>query len=200
MYRALGHPQARGRRRGCQNCCAAPGSLGRAGTDPAAATCARCLRRITGQTATFPRSWTPNLRILPLVMPVKMVGSRRRRVWPLVRPTLAIAGCPCCALSTRLLRDGTNIVSGGRDLIGSCREARHCLARLSRCDADEFDSRTPKSSISDPIAIIGGVAIHTETHHAAALDSIGTLLGTEEFTADQDGQGSCCGGSHRGGG
>ncbi|SUB40750.1 Uncharacterised protein [Nocardia brasiliensis] len=93
--------------------------------------------------------------------------------WPLVRPTLAIVGCPCCALSTRLLRDGTNIVSGGRDLIGSCREARHCLVRLSRCDADEFDSRTPKSSISDPIAIVGGVAIHTETHHAAALDSIG---------------------------
>ena len=31
--------------------------------------------------------------------------------------------------------------------------------------------------------VTGGVDTHTETHHAAALDHVGRLLGTREFRA-----------------
>ena len=34
------------------------------------------------------------------------------------------------------------------------------------------------------IEVTGGVDTHRDTHHAAALDQIGRLLGTQEFPAD----------------
>ncbi|MBB5917264.1 transposase [Nocardia transvalensis] len=39
----------------------------------------------------------------------------------------------------------------------------------------------------DGLAIVGGVDTHADTHHAAALDSLGRLLDTREFTVDTGG-------------
>jgi transposase len=43
------------------------------------------------------------------------------------------------------------------------------------------------ATFSDVTGVTGGVDTHSSTHHAAAIDQVGRLLGTREFQADPEG-------------
>lgn len=76
----------------------------------------------------------------------------------------------------------------GRDLIRTC--ANKCLIAVLSArpgHRSPFGKGDITSMNDDTIAVTGGVDCHQRTHHAAALDAAGRLLGDAAFPATLDG-------------